>query len=409
LFTRPNGTITIRIEAEHVRIKPITHVMMPAMSYLLRTSLRRAVSGSTCLLSRTTSIITQPPSMHLHEPPLVKAHVNSTTIESIVTPSTAAVSPFKLVENDLRTLYADIRDELWTQRPELRQIASYYFDAQGKAFRPMVVVLVARALNRHVHGRPDLLESQRVVAMVTEMIHTASLVHDDVIDMADTRRGKPSVNVLWGAKKAILAGDYILSRSAQMLARLRNDEVIHIISRVLLDLVQGEFMQLGANESSQDERFAHYIHKSFKKTASLIAYTCKAVALLSGGGKEFEEAAFQYGRNLGIAFQLVDDLLDFVASQAELGKPAAADLKLGLATAPVLFACDKFPELNLLVLRRFCEPGDVEKAYEAVMKVSTIAFSYIQSYSNHNETVDFFFRLFRVTESNTQENWREST
>ena len=141
-----------------------------------------------------------------------------------------------------------------------------------------------------------------------------------------------------------------------------------MIIQVLLDLVQGEFMQMGSKED-ENERFSHYIHKSFKKTASLIAYTCKAVALLSGANQGFQEAAFQYGRNLGIAFQLVDDLLDFVSSQAELGKPAAADLKLGLATAPVLFACEKFPDLNIMIMRRFSEPGDVEKAYEAVMKV----------------------------------------
>lgn len=128
-------------------------------------------------------------------------------------------------------------------------------------------------------------------------------------------------------------------------------------------------MQMGSKED-ENERFSHYIHKSFKKTASLIAYTCRAVGLLSGANQSFQEAAFQYGRNLGIAFQLVDDLLDFVSSQAELGKPAAADLKLGLATAPVLFACEKFPELNIMIMRRFSEPGDVEKAYDAVMKVS---------------------------------------
>lgn len=127
-------------------------------------------------------------------------------------------------------------------------------------------------------------------------------------------------------------------------------------------------MQMGAKED-ESERFSHYIHKSFKKTASLIAYTCKAVALLSGANQSYQEAAFQYGRNLGIAFQLVDDLLDFVSSQAELGKPAATDLKLGLATAPVLFACEKFPELNVMIMRRFSEPGDVERAYDFVMKV----------------------------------------
>lgn len=142
------------------------------------------------------------------------------------------VDPFKLVESDLNNLYDEIRKELWTQRPELEEIASYYFDGQGKAFRPMIVVLIARALNQHINRKPDLLQSQKSVAMVAEMIHTASLVHDDVIDTADTRRGKASVNVLWGQKKAILAGDYIISRASQMLARLRNDDVIFALSQV---------------------------------------------------------------------------------------------------------------------------------------------------------------------------------
>ena len=285
------------------------------------------------------------------------------------------MNPFKLVEDDLNSLWTDIRKELWTQRPELEAISSYYFDGQGKAFRPMIVVLIGRALNHHMGQKADLLKSQKVVAMAAEMIHTASLVHDDVIDTADTRRGKASVNHLWGQKKAILAGDYILSRASQMLAKLRNDEVIYVLSQVLLDLVQGEFMQMGSKES-ENERFSHYIHKSFKKTASLIAHTSKAVASLSGAGAKYQEAAYQYGRNLGIAFQLVDDLLDFVSSQAELGKPAAADLRLGLATAPVLFASEKFPELNELILRRFSQEGDVERAYEAVMKVNSVYFCF---------------------------------
>ena len=143
------------------------------------------------------------------------------------------VDPFKLAENDLNCLYADIRKELFTERIELEEIAGYYFDGQGKAFRPMIVVLIARALNHHANNCPDLSQSQKSVAMVTEMIHTASLVHDDVIDTADTRRGKASVNVLWGQKKAILAGDYILSRASQMLARLQNEEVILVLSQVI--------------------------------------------------------------------------------------------------------------------------------------------------------------------------------
>lgn len=248
---------------------------------------------------------------------------------------------------------------------ELQEIAKYYFDGQGKAVRPLITVLMSRAINTHLHDDDRLFSSQRQVAKVAEMIHTASLVHDDVLDASDTRRGKPSVNYLYGQRKAVMAGDYILSVASTMLARIGNEEVIVVLSQVLADLVQGEFMQLGSKEN-ENERFAHYLKKTFKKTASLLAYSCKAVAVLSGADENLQEVAFQYGRNVGIAFQLVDDMLDFVASSNILGKPTAADLKLGLATAPVLFACEKFPELNPMIMRRFQEPGDVQKAFELV-------------------------------------------
>lgn len=264
-------------------------------------------------------------------------------------------------------LIVNIKSELKSERTELEEIATYYFDGQGKAYRPMIVILIGRAFNRHLEQPVELSEAQKVVAMVAEMIHTSSLVHDDVIDSADTRRGKPSVNVLYGQRKSILAGDYILSRASQMLARLGNEDILVVLSHILLDLVRGEFMQM-STKPGENKRFDHYISKSFRKTASLIAYTCKAVTLLSGASEKQQETAFGYGRNLGIAFQLVDDLLDFESSQSELGKPAGADLKLGLATAPVLYASAQFEELDTMIARRFSEPGDVERAYSLVLK-----------------------------------------
>ncbi|XP_042204143.1 all trans-polyprenyl-diphosphate synthase PDSS1-like [Homarus americanus] len=278
----------------------------------------------------------------------------------------ADTHPAALTDADLMHMFSDITKELQSQF-ELYEIAKYYFDGQGKAVRPMITVLMSRAINSHLHNEDRLFESQREVAKVAEMIHTASLVHDDVLDASDTRRGKPSVNSLYGQRKAVMAGDYILSVASTMLARIRNEEVIVVLSQVLADLVQGEFMQLGSKEN-ENERFAHYLKKTFKKTASLLAYSCKSVALLSGADENLQEVAFQYGRNVGIAFQLVDDMLDFVASSNMMGKPTAADLKLGLATAPVLFACEKFPELNPMIMRRFQEPGDVQKAFEFVHK-----------------------------------------
>uniref|UniRef100_A0A182T2G0 Uncharacterized protein n=1 Tax=Anopheles maculatus TaxID=74869 RepID=A0A182T2G0_9DIPT len=142
-------------------------------------------------------------------------------------------------------------------------------------------------------------------------------------------------------------------------ADLLTSNVLRSRERVLTDLVQGEFMQLGSKET-ENERFAHYFTKTYRKTASLIANSLKAVAVLSGADEQMAELSFQYGRNLGLAFQFVDDLLDFVSSSEAMGKPAAADLKLGLATAPVLFACEEFPELNPMICRHFRAPGDVE-------------------------------------------------
>ncbi|XP_033213043.1 decaprenyl-diphosphate synthase subunit 1 [Belonocnema kinseyi] len=278
------------------------------------------------------------------------------------------VDPYRLLDDDLKYLYNDIRDELKenTTLEELRTIASYYFGGQGKALRPMVAILMARAINYHKE-RNDILTSQRQVAMIAEMIHSASLIHDDVIDQSDFRRGKPSVNALWSQKKVTMAGDFILAVASMMIARLRNDEVTLTLSQVVTDLVQGEFMQLGSKET-ENERFAHYLTKTYRKTASLIANSAKAVAMLGGADDHLAEVAFQYGRNVGLAFQLVDDLLDFVSSSDAMGKPTAADLKLGLATAPVLFACERYPELNPMIMRRFQEPGDVEKAFELVHK-----------------------------------------
>ncbi|KAK0098514.1 hypothetical protein PV326_007581 [Microctonus aethiopoides] len=276
------------------------------------------------------------------------------------------VDPYRLIDDDLKDVYDDIRRELImnTTVEELKTIATYYFDGQGKALRPMVAILMARAINYHKE-RNGLLASQRQVAMIAEMIHSASLIHDDVIDQSDFRRGKPSVNVLWSQKKVTMTGDFILAVASMMIARLKNDDVTLTLSQVVTDLVQGEFMQLGSKET-ENERFAHYLTKTYRKTASLIANSAKAVAMLGGADERLAEVAFQYGRNIGLAFQLVDDLLDFVSSSSTMGKPTAADLKLGLATAPVLFACERYPELNPMIMRRFQEPGDVEKAFELV-------------------------------------------
>jgi len=288
------------------------------------------------------------------------------------------IDPMTLVGHDLSQMVGEIHQELEDELKsdiELGQMAQYYFDGEGKGVRPIIAMTVGHAFNVHcgVPETSDIFAKQRKVAIVSEMIHTASLCHDDILDRAETRRGKVAINRKWDARKSSYAGDYILAVGSKILAQIRNEEVLIVLSQVLADLVRGEFQQL-QNKSDSSERFQLYLAKTFNKTASLMAYSCKANAILASDFKSPDEiksngdAAYSYGRNLGIAFQLVDDLLDFVASSEQLGKPAAADLKLGLATAPVLFATNKYPELEDMIARRFCNPGDVEKAFECVLQ-----------------------------------------
>jgi len=273
---------------------------------------------------------------------------------------------------DVKKMFPRIHAELKSNcsSPLLHEMATYYFDGQGKAIRPLLTMLMARAVNCHMgHQDPGVVSNQKQIALICEMWHTSSLFHDDVIDHAETRRGKESVNKRYSAARSIWTGDYILAVSTKLLAQTGNPDVVKTMAQILADLVSGEFQQM-ASRTDHEDRFQLYLDKSFNKTASLMAYSCKAVAILANTDKQdrdIEAMAYSYGQNIGIAFQLVDDWLDFVSSADQLGKPAGADLSLGLATAPVLFASQQFPQLNSLILRQFREPGDVQEAFRLVL------------------------------------------
>ena len=198
--------------------------------------------------------------------------------------------------------------------------------------------------------------------------HSLCYTDDDVIDGSDLRRGVPSVHMVFGNKMAILAGDYLLARASICLARLRNVHVVECMSTIIEHLVRGEVMQMrGTKEKdSSKERIVYYLRKNFYKTASLMANSCKSAALLGDYPLEYVDASYRYGKHVGMAFQLVDDTLDFEGSLMSLGKPSLADLKAGLATAPVLFAAEEYPELNPLIERKFKQDGDAERALEFV-------------------------------------------
>lgn len=295
--------------------------------------------------------------------------------------SVSPVDPFSLVRAEIDSVSERLRRCIVTEIPTLERAAEYFFRAgqEGKRLRSTIILLMATSL-AHVPVSPKFLSvdespanthpleerrRQQRVAEITELIHVASLLHDDVIDGADQRRGLKALNSLFGNKVAILAGDFLLARASVTLAALRNSEVITLMSQVLEHLVAGEILQMTAG-SDEVVSMDHYMRKTFYKTASLIANSCKSVAVLSGCSPSDCIAAWDYGRELGVAFQLVDDILDFTASSEELGKPSGSDLRGGLATAPVLFAACEHPELIELIRRKFKECGDVERALKLV-------------------------------------------
>lgn len=336
------------------------------------------------------------------------------------------VDPLRIVAGEMKFLTGNIRKLLGSGHPSLDRAAKYYTQAEGKHMRPLIVLLMSRATHlcpkapeppqnlrepssmqsipidtsitplsilrdfnpaaanpataptrlttdRFAADAPpqgaelDILPTQRRLAEITELIHTASLLHDDVIDHSISRRGSPSANLEFGNKMAVLAGDFLLGRASVALARLRNAEVVELLATVIANLVEGEFMQLkntAADETRprwSEDALGYYLNKTYLKTASLISKSCRAAALLGGASAETVDAAYGYGKNLGLAFQLVDDMLDYTRSEAELGKPAGADLELGLATAPLLFAWRTRPELGELVGRKFAGEGDVRR------------------------------------------------
>ncbi len=274
---------------------------------------------------------------------------------------TSVLSLFTPVEDDLRLLTENLKNLIGARHPILYAAADHLFGAKGKRVRPAIVILVSRATMK---GQ-EITQRHRRLAEITEMIHTASLVHDDVVDESELRRGVPTVHSSFGNRVAVLAGDFLFAQSSWYLANLDNLEVVKLLSQVIMDLAEGEIQQ-GLHQFSSSLSIDAYLEKSYYKTASLIANSSRAAAVLSDATSDVVTAMYNYGRHLGLAFQIVDDLLDFTGSTEELGKPAGSDLKSGNLTAPVLYALEEKPYLEVLIEREFGQPGDLEQAMELI-------------------------------------------
>ncbi|MEW6106363.1 MAG: polyprenyl synthetase family protein [Bacillota bacterium] len=279
----------------------------------------------------------------------------------------------------IRAVDRIIEDALSSESKHLARPRDHILAARGKGLRPALVVLWAWA-RPGPGGKPDDARDRAAteVAAAAELIHMASLVHDDVIDASTTRRGLETVNALFGARPSVLLGDFLFARAFGLLAQHRDFGVVELMTDAISAMCEGELEQ-AACAFSCDETEEGYLRRITLKTARLIAACCRAGAVIGGASPEEAADAREYGLELGIAFQLTDDALDFVADERELGKPTCQDLVCGVLTLPVLrlLAHESLgPRARDLIESRRFDPESVLWVRSAVVECGGVDLTY---------------------------------
>jgi octaprenyl-diphosphate synthase len=237
---------------------------------------------------------------------------------------------FELVQADLALVEQEIGIESVASVEAITTINQYLHAGGGKRLRPVLVLLTSR-----LFGPSN--DTARRLAAVVEMIHTATLVHDDVIDVAKTRRGRPSANAVWGNHTAVLAGDWLYMQAFQVALRERQFHLLDVLISLTQMMVEGELLQLERLRQLHISE-ADYMELVDRKTASLFSACARLGAIAAGAGDDAETKLGEFAWNLGMAFQLVDDILDFTSTEKILGKPAGNDLREGKVTLPLIYA-----------------------------------------------------------------------
>ncbi len=258
----------------------------------------------------------------------------------------------RLTRSDMDRVDALIRQSLHSDVLLVSQVAEYIIGSGGKRLRPLLVLLGARALaydgDEHIRA-----------AAIIEFIHTATLLHDDVVDASDRRRGRHTANHVFGNQASVLVGDFLYSRSFQMMVRIGDMQVMDILADATNTIAAGEVMQL-MNVHDPDTTEARYLEVIYRKTAKLFEAGAAIAAVLAGQPTEVRERMAEYGRNLGAAFQLVDDALDYKASPDELGKDLGDDLAEGKPTLPLIHAMSKGTPEQRSLIRAAIENGGLD-------------------------------------------------
>nr|QCI08492.1 Prenyl transferase [Spermothamnion repens] len=274
---------------------------------------------------------------------------------------------FSSIQKELLQLNSNLQNMVEAKHPILYAAAQHLFKAGGKRLRPSLVLLVSKQTNID----KTILPEQKRLAEITEIIHTASLVHDDVIDDCETRRGMNTVHNTFNTKVAILAGDFLFAQSSWYLANLNNSLVVQTISKVITDFAEGEIRQ-GVTNFDTTISINDYIEKSFYKTASLIASSCQGTAILGKCNNQITNIFYIYGKHIGLAFQIIDDILDITSSSSILGKPAGSDLKNGNLTAPSMFALKECTSIIPTINNEFQNTDNMTTVINNIKKTHSI-------------------------------------
>jgi octaprenyl-diphosphate synthase len=258
-----------------------------------------------------------------------------------------------LVAADMSEVDRVVRQRLRSDVALVNQIASYIIGAGGKRIRPRLVLLFARALGCEGQARFEL-------AAIVEFIHTATLLHDDVVDESSLRRGRQTANALFGNAASVLVGDFLYSRAFQMMVSVGSMRVLEVLADATNVIAEGEVLQL-INMHDPDTAVNDYLRVIRYKTAKLFEASARLGAVIAGASPVLEEACADYGRSLGTAFQLVDDLLDYEGDPTQLGKNVGDDLREGKPTLPLLMAMERGSDTERLLVRQAIVNGEIER------------------------------------------------
>ena len=271
---------------------------------------------------------------------------------------------YEPIQEDLVKVEARLRSVGEVDFPRLSKLLAHSLKGGGKRIRPALVLLSGKFYD---YDLGYLLP----MATAVEILHTATLVHDDAIDNSAVRRGRPTINKVWGEDKAILLGDYLLGKSQELVADTQNLRVIRLFAQTFMTISSGELNQAFSAFNLEQTR-EQYLQRISSKTACLLSLATESGAILSQAPEKSVAALKGYGHNLGIAFQIVDDILDFIGTEEEMGKPVGSDLAQGTLTLPAIILLERYPEDN--PVRRLFQnedrQGNIELAMELVRNSS---------------------------------------